>query len=320
MTSSRQPGVTRLDVLFFFCASCLLLGSSWTAQISGRPDDMRRQVEPDLATQNIMSNINNFYNYSIVCGGREFDSRVNMPNIDPSIPAQFKEIIQATYTDPAFRLNKCPKWSTNEDPNAGAMEKLVIEENTPVGTKVFSLLATDPEMQPVHYFIRNVESEPADASIIFRLTPIKVGNNYIGEVSVDGEIDYEKKKSYQYLTYAFDGVNLIERYTSIQVTDVDDEAPVIVAEGNARFDAATSRFEYSVYENISIGEIVNRDALINFVDVDTQRSQLKVRLENSVGSDTLPFAINNEGEIKLITNLDYEVKREYTFKLIIEVS
>jgi hypothetical protein len=327
MTSSRQPGVVRLDasaVLGFILISLALINTSMCApQISRNhnPDELRRLEQLEISIDQLKQNPINFYNYSIICGGKEFNSRVNMPHIDPSIPSQHRNMILDTYSDPATRPNKCPNWarvSNTDDTDTGAMEKLIIAENTAIGTRVFSLLATDPEMQPVHYFIRNVESVPADEPVVFKISPVKVGNNFYGEVTVSGQLDYEKKKSYQYLTYAYDGFNLIERYTSVQVTDLDDEVPAILTDSNARFNTATNRFEFAVFENISIGEIVNRDALIVFSDVDTQRSQLKVRLVNN-GAESLPFAINNDGEIKLITNLDYENNKEYTFKLIIEV-
>jgi hypothetical protein len=288
-------------------------------------DDLRRLADLEQAVKQLELNATKFYDYSIVCGGLDYDSRVYLPNIDPGIPAQYHPMIHNSFVSPADRNNKCPRWSAGEEKNSGAMEKLLIDENTPIGTKVYTLLAVDPELQPVYYFIRNVESEPVDAPIILKITQSRVGNNFIGEVTVNAKLDYEAKRSYQYLTYAFDGFNLLERYTSIEILDLDDEPPHILSNGNSDFNVTADRFEYNVYENISIGSIVNDRANISLFDIDTQKSQLKVRLLNldsevTTGGGLLPFAINNDGQIKLVKSLDYEVKRDYLFKLIIEVS
>ena len=288
-------------------------------------EEFKRIEELKLIVDELSLNRTNFYNYSLLCGGKEFTARVHSTaSIDASIPAEFWPQIRQSYTDPSDRANKCPNWVTNANTQGiGAMEKLTIEETTPIGTKVYSLLASDPELQPIFYFIRLVETEPAaNKSNIFRIEHRKEGHNWIGDVYLNVHIDYETKRSYQYLTYAYDGVNLIERFTNVQIADLDDERPRILTSTNLNFSNVTARFEYSIYENISIGTVINVDSLIQFFDVDTQRSQLRISLisgdnddaSNAVFSD-LPFSVNNDGEIKLITNLDFEIKKNYLFKL-----
>ena len=284
-----------------------------------KAEELKKINELELSIKNIALEKSNFYNYSIICGGKDYDSRASLQKIDPTIPKEFYKLIKQTYLDPASRANKCPKWSSNIEMKTGAMERLTIEENTPIGTTVYYLLAADPESQPIYYFIRNLESESPETPIIFNINPSKLGNNWIGEVVLNTKLDYEKKKSYQYLTYAYDGANLIERYTSIDVADVDDEVPRIVTEDNENFNLSSNRFEYFLHENVSIGSVVNAQMPIRFKDMDTQLTQLKVRLVN-VDNDMvdMPVSVNNDGEIKLITNLDYETRTDYLLKLIVE--
>ena len=107
----------------------------------------------------LMKNESNFYNYSIICGGNDFDSRFNKDKsfIDQTIPTKYKEFVYQTFKHPSERSNKCPKWSNNNGDDfsvrSGGMESIKIPENAKIGQKLYTLTATDPEAKPIYYFI-----------------------------------------------------------------------------------------------------------------------------------------------------------------------
>jgi hypothetical protein len=323
MTKTCTNRVLVLGTVFYL-VYCINTISSSKLVSSQKVEEERQINDLQIRFNELKETMPNFfYNYSILCGGNAFESRVSLSLIDETIPNQFKNFILETYQNPEVRQNKCPTWTNaiEASEKKGAMSKLVIEENTKVGQRVFTLLATDPESQPILYFIRNIESESENNTpIIFDIRHVKVGNNWEGQVILDTKLDYETKKSYQYLTYAFDGVNLIERYTSIEIVDIDDEIPRIETTQNSVYNQTSKQFEFFLNENLSIGAIINPGQnRIRFSDNDTQITQLKVNLINQK-SDALPFSVNNDGEIKLTGNLDYETIKEYLFKIQVEVS
>jgi len=59
------------------------------------------------------------------------------------------------------------------------------------------------------------------------------------------------------LAYAYDGKNLLERFSTVQIVDIDDEPPIIATSNNKNFNPATSSFEFQVSESVSIGHILN---------------------------------------------------------------
>lgn len=280
----------------------------------------------------LMKNESNFYNYSIICGGNDFDSRFNKDKsfIDQTIPTKYKEFVYQTFKHPSERSNKCPKWSNNNGDDfsvrSGGMESIKIPENAKIGQKLYTLTATDPEAKPIYYFIRKAESEKENypgEDLIFEVNSTRFGNSWIGEVFLSRKLDFETKNSYSYLTYAFDGNNLIEKYSNIEIIDVDDEKPVIDTSNKAIYDHKMKRFHFRICENLSINDIINPSSNytnIKIDDVDTKTSQLRLYLTYAdSGFGDTPFSINNKGEIKVINNLDYETLKEYVIKLSVKV-
>lgn len=297
---------------------------------NSRAEELRRlnQLKSDMDVLKLEAK--NFYNYTLLCGGKQYESRVDRSFMDKTIPAKYKQFVFDTYKEPDSRPNLCPKWSNNLEtkPKSGNMELLSIPENTKVGEKVYLLLAIDPESQPIYYFIRNAESESTDKNesssdddLIFRINVIRMGMSWFGEVILDKQLDYETKHTYNYLVYAYDGVNLLEKYSLIEVTDVDDEKPEIDTENNVMYNTVDKQFEFTIYENASVGEIINPGNNIIFRDVDTQNSQLTIRLINlETGLTDSPFTLNSNGEIRLTSKLDFESQKEYTLKINVQVT
>jgi hypothetical protein len=302
------------------------------ALLAGRVDPRHIQELKQTVVDNLMKNESNFYNYTIICGGNDFDSRYNKEKsfLDQTIPQKYRTFVIDTFKNTNERSNKCPKWSNNNGDEfsvrSGAMESLKIPENAKIGQKLYTLTATDQESKPIYYFIRKAEAEkekyPSE-EIIFDVNSSRFGVSWIGEVILNRKLDFETKNSYSYLTYAFDGENLLEKYSNIEITDVDDEEPVIDTSNKIIYDDKLKRFHFKINENLSINDIINpssNSTNIKIEDIDTKTSQLKLFLTfaDSGFGDT-PFSINNNGEIKVINNLDYETLKEYFLKLSVKV-
>ncbi|RNA01642.1 Cadherin [Brachionus plicatilis] len=315
--------MTKRVLLGLFCLICIFFTPIHSNQLTSlsKAEELKQIHKLKLEIDFMKKNLTQFYNYSIICGGKRYEARADQTFTDRTIPENFKNLILETYLKPENRANKCPQWSYNVEtqPRSGGMESLLIPENTKLGHKVYFLLALDPESQPLFYFIRKAESEdgPDDDpdDVIFKVNVIKMGNTWIGEVILDKELDYEKRQSYNYLAYAYDGANLLEKYSTIEITDVDDEKPEIVTL-HSNYNLTTKQFEFKIFENTSIGEVINPDAKIEFQDPDTQNSQLHTRLTNyeTTIADS-PFSLNSHGELRLISNLDYETQKEHVLLL-----
>lgn len=52
-------------------------------------------------------------------------------------------------------------------------------------------------------------------------------------------------------------MNLIERYSTVHVLNVDDEMPKIITTGNRYYDEEHECFDFEVNENASIGHVLN---------------------------------------------------------------
>ena len=158
------------------------------------------------------------------------------------MPSLYIEFAQRTFVSADVRENKCPQWSADLDAGSGSMTSLKIAENTPIGTEVYILTALDTE--PLYYFIRAAdELENPNKSLIFNVSSVRTMGGYIGRVQLNQKLDYELKNSYSYIAYAFDGMNLIERLATIQVTNVDDEPPKIVTATNRNFRLGQQSFD-----------------------------------------------------------------------------
>ncbi len=273
----------------------------------------------NFVNNNLMKNESNFYNYSILCG-RDVDSFARVDRrvsfCDESIPEKFKGLALSTYLEDSFRSNRCPKWSANIDttPQSGSMGNIKLPENTQIGEAVYYLSALSDE--PLYYFMRLAETE---TDMMFDVFTEKT-TSFIGRVILKEKLDYEKKKLYEYLVYAFDGANLIERLSSIEITDVDDEPPQIDT-NNRNYNAFKRRFEFNVFENASVGYVLNTKNPIIFKDVDTQPTQLKISLVNNfTGLNDVPFSISVSGRITLTSSIDYESQADYLLKILVKVS
>jgi hypothetical protein len=173
-----------------------------------------------------------------------------------------------------------------------------------------------------HSFCFNIKKKPENEEPLFSLNTIYQEDKYwLGLVTLARPVDYETRKEYSYLTYAYDGTNCIERHSLITILDVDDEPPVIHKETNPSWSAKNERFEFEVKEDASIGDIINPSSLIEITDLDTKLSQIHVTLVSTYETvfDT-PFSISEKGEIKCNGNLDYEKRTQYLLEMTVKVN
>lgn len=261
----------------------------------------------------------NFYDYSIVCG-RDVDSfaRVDKSRsfIDGSIPIKYRDRVLKTYVEDSQRQIKCPRWSPNVDstPKSGSMGNIKIQENVKPGDIVYILSALSDS--PLYYLMRNAEDE---TDMMFDVITERTTNGYIGRVVLKEPLDYETKKLYKYIVYAFDGTNLIERLSSIEVIDVDDEPPKIDT-NHPNYNKAKNRFEFEVLEDASIDHVLNLNKPIRFTDVDTQPSQLKINLVNNFTGSDVPFSLSVAGKLSLTGSIDFESQADYLLRITVKVN
>ena len=244
-----------------------------------------------IVNNKLIPNELNFYNYSIVCGRdvdafARVDKRVSF--IDQSIPEQYRDLTLSTYVEDADRFNKCPKWSPNIDtsPQSGSMGSIKIPENTPIGQTVYFLSALSDE--PLFYIMRLAETE---TDMKFKVT-----------------------------RHVFTIIPWIIRLSIVDVMDVDDEPPVIDIK-NSNYNILKKRFEFKIFENSSVGYVLNSESPIGFFDIDTQQSQLKINIVNSLNSlNDVPFSLSVSGKITLTSSIDYETQADYLLKIVVKVN
>ena len=119
-----------------------------------------------------------------------------------------------------------------------------------------------------------------------------------GALSFETAPDYEETTSYTATVTIFDGVNSTTSDITINVVDLNDNAPVV--------SSATS---YSVKENQSSG------GTIQITDPDTV-NVFTFTIDEAYEDGSL-FTINSSGELVFVSNPDYEAKNSYKVRVTI---
>uniref|UniRef100_UPI00398F1FCC protocadherin-10-like n=1 Tax=Pristiophorus japonicus TaxID=55135 RepID=UPI00398F1FCC len=189
--------------------------------------------------------------------------------------------------------------------NAPAFEhevyKVSLIENSPKGTPVVTVHASDPDEGPnaeVTYFFGNRASQKVQD--LFSLDP------RTGEIRVEGLLDFEEASSYSLDVHAADsGSPVIAGHSKvlIKVIDVNDNAPEIL------LTSVTSR----VPENTVPGTVT---ALINVIDRDSgENGQVQCQIPKNI-----PFKLQtlSNNHYKLITSglLDRETVPKYNIPVL----
>ncbi|XP_062391762.1 protocadherin gamma-A12-like [Sardina pilchardus] len=176
--------------------------------------------------------------------------------------------------------------------------KVSLPENSPVGTLVVTVSATDAD-----------EGANGEVTYVFSLISDKAVSLFTmdkvsGEIKVAGPIDYEDEIDYEITVQAKDGFGLASSAkVIIDVTDVNDNAPVIYVKS----------LKNPVPENAAPGTEVG---IINVQDEDSEGNrQLRCTIQQNV-----PFKLNPsiENYYSLVTTskLDREQITDYNITLI----
>ncbi|XP_072573611.1 protocadherin alpha-C2-like isoform X1 [Paramormyrops kingsleyae] len=177
-----------------------------------------------------------------------------------------------------------------------------ISENSPIGTPVMKLNATDLDeglnAEILYYFTLYTSEKTQD---LFSL------DSNTGEIKVKGIIDFEEIKTLEMHIQANDkGYNQLSGQCTVMVfvTDVNDNHPVI----------AITSLKTTVKENVPVGTII---ALISISDRDSgENGIVSIRI-----NEQLPFALNksSENDFTLVVSefLDREKVPEYDITLIV---
>ncbi|CAG9836975.1 unnamed protein product [Diabrotica balteata] len=185
------------------------------------------------------------------------------------------------------------------------MNNLVLSENTPVDSVIYTLQGTDPENSPVHYGISGTDT-------------LNV-NSTTGEVTVVKPLDYEKNNTLNIIVSIEDEVegggknNIVEVPITVIISDENDNPPEFIE----------APYEITVNEDTLPGAKVFSQIMV--VDKDTTGSNIEVECVNSPTDPDTCDVFNIEtitseqnsytGAITLMKKLDYNTKSSYHFML-----
>ena len=124
-------------------------------------------------------------------------------------------------------------------------------------------------------------------------------NSATGSLSFENAPDYEERTTYTATVSISDGENSTSADITINVVDLNDNAPVV-----------TSNKSYSVKENQSSGGV------IQIFDPDTVNDPFTYTIDDTYEDGSM-FSINSNGELIFISNPDYETKNSYKVKVTI---
>uniref|UniRef100_A0A3Q2WVJ2 Cadherin domain-containing protein n=1 Tax=Haplochromis burtoni TaxID=8153 RepID=A0A3Q2WVJ2_HAPBU len=172
-----------------------------------------------------------------------------------------------------------------------------LPENSPLEALVITVSANDPDEglnSEITYGFDHVSDENSD---VFSLNP------RTGEVRVAGAIDYEKVSSYEMQISAKDGLGLVSYSTlSIEVTDVNDNAPVIHLKSMSN----------PMPENAPPGTEVG---IINVQDRDSENNrQVRCSIQQGVPFKLVP-SIKNYYSLVTTGQLDRELVSDYNITI-----
>ncbi|XP_041948152.1 protocadherin beta-15-like isoform X23 [Alosa sapidissima] len=176
--------------------------------------------------------------------------------------------------------------------------KVSLPENSPVGSVVLTVTATDADEGAngeVTYDFSRISDKAARLFSIDEVT---------GEIRVIGSIDYEEKYEYELRIEAKDGAGLASQAkVNIAITDVNDNAPVIHIKS----------LNVPIPENAAPGTEVG---IINVQDKDTGgNKQIRCSVQQNVPFKLNP-SIKNYYTLVTTAHLDREVVGDYNVTII----
>ncbi|XP_053285324.1 protocadherin beta-15 [Pleuronectes platessa] len=177
-----------------------------------------------------------------------------------------------------------------------AVYKASLPENSPVDTLVITVTATDAD-EGVNGEVSYGFDHVSDENQVFLLNP------KTGDVTVAGDIDYERESSYEIQISAKDGLGLASYATLIiEVTDINDNAPVIYLKSLTN----------PIPENVSPGSEVG---IVNVQDRDSESNrQVRCSIQQNVPFKLVP-SIKNYYSLVTTGQLDRELVSDYNITI-----
>ncbi|XP_024252703.2 protocadherin beta-16-like [Oncorhynchus tshawytscha] len=175
--------------------------------------------------------------------------------------------------------------------------KVNVLENSPLGTEVATVRATDVDEGPngeVTYDLGRISDELMN---LFQL------DSKTGVINLSGPIDYEEQPIYELRVLAKDGAGLVS-YTKvlIDITDVNDNAPVILIK------TLTNPIAENVLPGIEVG-------IINVQDKDSGGNrQVRCSIQQNVPFKLNP-SIKNYYSLVTTSELDREIISDYNITI-----
>ncbi|XP_060936146.1 protocadherin beta-15-like [Limanda limanda] len=177
-----------------------------------------------------------------------------------------------------------------------AVYKASLPENSPLDTLVITVGATDAD-EGVNGEVSYGFDHVSDGNQIFLLNP------KTGDVTVAGDIDYERESSYEMQISAKDGLGLASYATLIiEVTDINDNAPVL----------SLKSLTNPIPENVSPGTEVG---IINVQDRDSESNrQVRCSIQHNAPFKLVP-SIKNYYSLVTTGQLDRELVSDYNITI-----
>ncbi|XP_052005725.1 protocadherin beta-16-like [Xyrauchen texanus] len=172
--------------------------------------------------------------------------------------------------------------------------KAVISENSPIGTSLISVSASDPDKGTNGLIIYSISNGADRMSELFHI-------DEKGDVTLVGKIDYELAKHYQIDIEATDNGGLSDSCKIIlDVIDVNDNAPVIGV----------------MSKSVSIAEDSPQSTVIAIISVNDPDSDSNGQVQCRV-NENIPFTIKltSNGFYSLVIDSDLDRERESEYNI-----
>ena len=178
---------------------------------------------------------------------------------------------------------------------------VTIPENTSIGTTIVELTAVDEDIGTNGVLYYTIISGNIDS---------RFGVSSTGEIFVQGGLDRETTEYYQLKVAVSNNLGNTPGSTiddpqsdtaiiNIFILDVNDNPPIFLS----------TRYEFSTNENATINTVIG---MVSAVDIDGEGNN-EVNYQIQSNNFTIPFSIDANGVITLVSSLDYETHQLYSF-------
>lgn len=188
----------------------------------------------------------------------------------------------------------------------GTDDVAYVPENSPIGTSVFQVIATDPD-----------DPRTSNGKVTYKFleegsVPFHIDFS-TGLITTSSVLDREMRSNYTLILVAHDmGTprQQASRILVVVVGDVDDNVPVFTQqERQARY------LEMSLIEEVPMGTLVGKVVAVDLDEGENAKIDYAIVAGNENGAFQIRRTDNNEGDIIVMTRIDREQVEE--FKLMV---